>query len=164
MSRSRSSGFVVVPVGGRPPREPDATCEGCGALGTVGRATRSDAAGKPTEEHRFCARCWPEGSAFYRARWQEERRRASLAWRDRSRGGADVPPPASGMAFASATWHGTLELVRQLTEQVRHYREPPSREHLRRIAADIRASAAGLEGPMPIEVRRFLAEYGEDAG
>src|SRR5687767_3680242 len=43
-------------------REPDAACEGCGARGTVGRATRTAAAGEPVEEHRYCARCWPEWS------------------------------------------------------------------------------------------------------
>jgi hypothetical protein len=160
-----SSHVVVVPVGDRPPRDPDATCEGCGALGTVGRATRTNAAGEATEEHRFCARCWPEWSAFYRARWEEEGCRATLAWWDRPRKAGDTaPPPAWGMAFDSATWHGTLEFVRALTAQARYYRDPPSREQLAQFAADIRALAPEREGPMPIEVRAFLAEYEDRAG
>lgn len=74
---------------------------------------------------------------------------------------ADVPPPAPrGMSFVSATWHGTIDLVRELTLQARYYREPPTAETLASIADGIRASAAEKERPMPIEVRAFLAEFG----
>jgi hypothetical protein len=33
-------------------------------------------------------------------------------------------------------------------------------EHVARVAADIRRGATEREGPMPIEVRAFLAEFG----
>jgi hypothetical protein len=167
MSDSSSSSVLVTVVGDNPSRDPSATCEGCGTVGTVGRATRMDAGGAVTEEHRFCARCWPEWSAFYRARWQDEARRATLKWWDQPRDAPpEEPPPAWGMSFDSATWHGILEYVGTLTMQARYYRNSPSREYLARLAADIRARAADREGPMPIEVRSFLAEYGdpEDRG
>jgi hypothetical protein len=158
-----SEATVTVAVGGRPARDADAICEGCGVRGTVGRATRQDSTGSLNEEHRYCADCWPEWSAFYRARWREQGRRKSLEWHDRVREHNDAPPPPSwGMSFESATWHGVAEFAQKLTEQARFYREPPSRESLARMAADIRASAADKVGPMPFEVRAFLAEFGQD--
>jgi hypothetical protein len=168
MTESRS-GEVVLVVGGHPAREPDATCEGCGARGTVGRATRhSGEQGRVVEQHRYCARCWPEWSAFYRARWEDESRRASLAWRDLPREDRDTPPPPPrGMSFETATWHPMIELVRALTLQARALNAPPPTaeararfvEHVARVAADIRRGALEREGPMPIEVRAFLAEF-----
>ena len=169
MTESRSP-EVVLAVGGHSAREPDAICEGCGARGTVGRATRhTGEQGEVVEEHRYCARCWPEWSAFYRARWQDESRRASLAWRDLPREDRDAqPPPPSGMSFETATWHPTIELVRSLTLQARGLSAPPPTDEARtrfaeqvtRVAAEIRRGAAEREGPMPIEVRAFLAEFG----
>jgi hypothetical protein len=64
------------------------------------------------------------------------------------------------MSFVSATWHGTIDFVRNLTIQARYYREPPSAETLARFAVDIRRMASDMEGPMPFEVRAFLAEFG----
>ena len=158
-----SRAAVIVPVGGSAV-DPDATCEGCGVRGTVGRAVRSDATGGPLEEHRFCANCWPEWSAFYRGRWQEAVRRASIAWRDRSpHDQSSTPSPASGMSFESATWHGVIEFVQKMTLQARYYRDPPSRDVLSRLASEIRAVAHEKVGPMPLEVRAFLAEFGREA-
>jgi hypothetical protein len=143
--------------------EPDAVCEGCGARGTVGRAGRGDAMNAEIEEHRFCADCWPEWSAFYRARWQEQARRAGAARRDRPHDArAMTPPTASGMWFESATWHGVIDFVRTMSLQARYYRDPPNPEALARFAADIRAQAPHKVGPMPIEVGAFLAEFGRD--
>ena len=156
-----SSGCM--PVDTRPPREPDGLCEGCGARGTVGRASRHDASGTYVEEHRYCADCWPEWSAFYRARWEERGRRESLAWLESPRDLTDAPPPpppAWGMVFASATWHDVVDLVNKLTERARSHRDPPNPEALARLAAQIRDHAAERVGPMPLEVRAFLAEFG----
>ncbi len=172
MSKSQSGEFVIV-VGDRPAREPHATCEGCGAHGTVGRTTRhSGEQGQVVEQHRYCARCWPEWSAFYRARWEAESRRASLAWRDLLREDRNTPtPPPSGMSFETATWHPLIELVRTLTLQARALNAPPPTaeararfvEYVARVAADIQRGAPEREGPMPIEVRAFLAEFGHGA-
>jgi len=158
-----SHATVLIAGDGRPVVDPNATCEGCGARGTVGRAVRSDATGQPIEEHQFCADCWPEWSAFYRARWQEAVRRASIAWRDRApENRASTPPLASGMWFESATWHGVIYFVQKLTLQARYYRDPPPRDVLGRVASEIRAKAHEKVGPTPIEVRAFLAEFGRD--
>ena len=63
---------------GLPPREPDAQCEACGAQGTVGRAVRFEENDEIREVHRFCRTCWPEQSARYKARWEEESRPVRL--------------------------------------------------------------------------------------
>src|SRR4051812_16792693 len=148
---------IAIPIGDQPARDADAICEGCGTRGTVGRAARGDATGT-SEEHRYCADCWPEWSAFYRARWQEQARRASLAWRDGPRGAE--PPPAWGMSFDSATWHGVIDVVKKLTEQAHSFKEPPTPEKLAQVADSIRGFACEKVGPMPVEVRSFLAEFG----
>jgi hypothetical protein len=162
VSGSISKGVICMPVDTRPAREPDALCEGCGGRGTVGRASRHDASGAFVEEHRYCADCWPEWSAFYRARWEERGRRESLAWLESPRDLTDAPlppPPAWGMVFESATWHGVMDLVRQL-QKARYHSDPPSPEVLARFAAEIRDQSPEKVGPMPLEVRAFLAEFG----
>jgi hypothetical protein len=160
VSNDHLNGTVAISGGDGPLRDPDARCEGCGARGTVGRARRQNAADGSVEEHRYCADCWPEWSAFYRARWQEQRRRAVLAWRDRPRDADEAPSlSAGGMWFESDTWHGVIEFVQTLTRQARYYREPPSAEDLAGFAAGIRAAAANKVGPMPLEVRAFLAAF-----
>jgi hypothetical protein len=166
VSDSTSSGVICMPVDPRPAREPDELCEGCGARGTVGRASRHDASGTFVEEHRFCADCWPEWSAFFRTRWDERGRRETLAWLDHPRDATDTPPPPPpnwGMAFQSATWHGVRDFVERLTEQLRYYRDPPSPEVLARYAVEIRDGAAERVGPMPLEVRDFLAKFGRSS-
>jgi hypothetical protein len=164
MSVPQTGEVVAITGSDGPLIEPDAVCEGCEARGTVGRASRGDTASAKLEEHRFCADCWPEWSAFYRARWQEQARRASTAWLDRPRDARDqTPPRASGTWFESATWHGVIDFVRNVTLQARYYRDPPSPEALARYAADIRALTPTKVGPMPREVRAFLAEFGRES-
>ena len=116
MSVTETGGVVAVTGSDQPLIEPDVICEGCGARGTVGRAGRGNAASAEIEQRRFCADCWPEWSAFYRARWQEQERRASVAWRARPHGAPATAPAASGMWFESATWHGVADLVRVLNQ------------------------------------------------
>ena len=158
----RSSVTVIIGGDDRPLIDAEAVCEGCGVRGTVGRAVRSEANGNPVEVHRFCAECWPEWPAFYRARWEDRVRIATLAWKDQPPGTSVEPPAPSGMWFESATWHGVIDVVKRLMRESRYYREPPSREVLARVASEIRAKAGEKVGPMPIEVRAFLAEFGND--
>lgn len=146
---------------GLPAREPDAECEACGARGTVGRAMRTDGAGHPTEIHRFCLACWPEHSARYRARWEEETRVASEAW---LRDPANAPrPPGRGAAFEAATWHSTLNLVREIRTALRPP-NVPTPDALAQVAQQIQQYATELAGDMPLEVEIFLREYGDHAG
>ena len=134
--------------------EPDAVCEQCGAVGTIGRAARTDSDGHPTEIHRSCLRCWPEEMARYRARWTEEDRLAAEAW---MRNPALQPQhPSRGMVFDALTWHTTLELVRDLQRGVYG---PASEEELRKIAQDIVGYSRDFRGDIPMEVEMFLKEH-----
>ncbi len=152
--------FVVMTSTGLPPREPSAQCEACGATGTVGRAVRTDADGRMVEVHRFCATCWAEQSARYRARWEEETRVARDAWLSDP---VHIPqPPAGGASFESATWHATVAFLHEINRALRPP-APPTAEQLAGIAADIRAHAHEMDGPMPIAVMAFLRLYGDAA-
>jgi hypothetical protein len=137
------------------PREPEARCEVCGTLGTVGRASRTDSSGSATEMHRFCLTCWPEQSARYRARWAEEDR----LWAERfHRGEAPARGAGPGMMFEAATWHATLDLVRTL--ELRLVAPiAPSKEALAQVARDIEANASRFDGEMPLAVESFIARY-----
>jgi len=136
-------------------RDPDATCEGCGTTGTVGRAVRTGADETIVESHRFCAACWPEQSARYRARWEEEDRLREEAFhRGEAPGGV-----GHGTWFEAATWHGTLELVRSI-ERTMIAPMPPAPADLASLVEEIRAYAPELEGPMPLEVEMFVQRYG----
>lgn len=136
-------------------RDPDARCQSCGVIGTVGRASRTDSAGAVLESHRFCGACWPEQMARYRARWSEE---------DRLRGDRFLrgQEPARGagpaMTFESATWHNTLDLVRRVQRQL-IAPVVPSKEALADLARDIEASASLFDGEMPYEVEAFIRRY-----
>ena len=141
-------------------REPEAVCEGCGVTGTVGRAARAAPTGETLEIRRFCASCWPEQSARYRARWDEEDR----LWTDQfMRGRVPSRGAGPGMSFISATWHGTLELVEQI-ERSMIAPIPPSPESLARMAADIERHAPDKEGEMPFAVEAFIRRYGAQPG
>ena len=140
-------------------RNPAATCEACGTLGTIGRAVRTDPSGAATETHRFCAGCWPEQSARYRARWQEEDRRRSD---DFLRGRSRTVGAGPGMWFQAATWHGALDVVRQI-ERLMIAPIPPAAQDLAPLAAQIREGLGKLEGEMPFEVESFLQRYGAPA-
>jgi hypothetical protein len=142
-------------------RDPNAECAGCGVSGTVGWAARTDTSGAVLETHRFCAACWPEQAARYRARWEEEdRRHADALLRGRAPAAAGA---GRGMWFEAATWHGTLDLVRQI-EQTMVAPVPPAPADLARLAEEIRGRASQIEGEMPWEVEAFLHRYGTPAG
>jgi hypothetical protein len=66
------------------------------------------------------------------------------------------------MWFESATWHGTLEVVR-IIQRTMIAPIPPSPHDLAEMAAQIREYAAEKEGEMPFEVEMFLRLYGEPA-
>jgi hypothetical protein len=135
-------------------RDADAECEACGAIGTIGRANRSDASGDIFETHRFCAACWPEQSARYRARWEEEDRLRS----DRFMRGVEPPSAGTGMSFESASWHGTLEFVREIQRAMVRLSAPSPTDRAA-IAAEIEASAQLHDGEMPFEVEMFVRQY-----
>lgn len=140
-----------------PARDPTARCDGCGAMGTVGRATRTDGQDVVLEQHCFCLACWPEQSARYRARWEEEHRLVQdAAMRGERPHGTGV---GHGMTFETATWHTALDLVRQI-ERSMVATVPPTRPDLAAFAAEIQRQAPELVGEMPWEIEMFLQRYG----
>lgn len=68
-----------------------------------------------------------------------------------------------GMAFESATWHTTLDIVREMTRSM-HLMMPPSRSDLEWLAAEIEQWAPRLVGDMPWEVEAFLQTHRAGAG
>jgi hypothetical protein len=142
---------VIMRSSGLPLCEPEQTCEVCGTAGTVGRAMRTNPRGDPTEIHRFCAPCWPEHSAALRARWEESSRLRREAW---LRDPEHAAPPEGGTAFECATWHGALELVREVNRAVRA--TPPTSAQLRNIAEELATSAVLHVGEMPFEIKVFI--------
>jgi hypothetical protein len=158
-SSGESSRCLVV---GPPPderlgRDPTAVCEACGVVGTIGRAIRTDNTGAVIEAHRFCFGCWPEQSARYRARWME----VMAQRRERFHRGLERGSSAGGegMAFEAATWHTTLDFVRQI-EAAMIAPVPPTKDVLEHYATQIAANAPRLEGAMPLEVEIFVRRYG----
>ncbi len=135
-------------------RDAEALCEGCSVMGTVGIAVRFDAENAPIEIHRFCALCWPEQSARYIARWDEEVRVASEA----SLRGELLDATNTSSMFGSTTWHGTLALVREI-ERSMHPPLPPTPQDLARMAAEIARVAPTHDGAMPHEVMMFIQRH-----
>lgn len=140
-------------------RETNAVCDGCGHTGIIGRAMRTAPTGETTEAHRFCAACWPEQSARYRARWAEEDRVRSD---DFMRGRLPASGAGYGMQFAAATWHTTLEIVEQI-ERSMVPSVPASPEALAQLAADIERHAPEVDGEMPFAVEAFVRRYGRSS-
>ena len=140
-----------------PVREPDALCEGCGARGTESDApdvrTRRALSRRCTASARTAGLSGPRSIGLA---GMNSDAGPHLAWLDRSSGAEPSPqPPSAGAWFESATWHGVIEFVETLTLQARYYRDPPSPEHLARIAAEIRAHAGDKVGPMPLRSEGF---------
>lgn len=155
-------GGMTICGSGLPAREPEATCEGCGATGTVGRANRHFKQGE-TETHRFCVHCWPEWSARLRARWEEQdrlRHEDFMRATERHQEALSVSQSGTGMSFEAATWHNTLSMVRSLLGWVHNQSPPPAPADLRTMADEIASGASQVEGTMPWEVELFVAQYG----
>ena len=147
--------FVALHGSGLLPKDPDARCDECGHLGTVGRALRLQD-GVEIQHFRFCAACWVEESARLDARWHEEDAEAQdVAFRARSVG----HQPSMGSAFESATWHGARRFVQEHLYPSLRSATPPSAASLREIAEQYRAMAPEMVGPMPYIIELFIAEY-----
>lgn len=153
---------VVMRGTGLPLREPDATCESCGARGTVGRAVRTDAHGEPLEIHRFCRACWPEERARFRAQWDEEARVSAERFHREPDAPAPVPAPA-GYTLEGATWHGVLELVAEL-RLLAAPRQPISPEAIALMTAEWARLEQEWGEPIPMEIRAFLDAVRDGTG
>ena len=148
--------FVELRGTGLPPKDPDALCDACGGVGTVGRAMRFQD-DVEIQHFRFCVTCWVEESARLRARWEEEDAQAQeAAFRTRSVG----TQPSMAMAFESATWHGARRYLKEQLHPSLRSATPPTEAALQRIADQYRSMAPEMVGPMPYVIEVFIAEYG----
>ena len=140
------------------PREPDATCDGCGATGTVGQATRFTS---PRTVRRFCRACWPAARRRLAAAWGAEMdARAERLGRGEASGG-DAPP---GFSFRSRAWDDAVEFLERIEAAGAGGEPGPTRADLAALAAQIRSLAPEMDGPMPPAVADFLRRFDPPAG
>jgi hypothetical protein len=165
MERSFSSS-VTVTVDETDPRDPVARCDRCGSRGTIARAMRHT---DPPLVFRYCSPCWPTAQEELEARqreelkqWQESQK-ASFEVHDRyaSRGSALLSAPAA-WSSASRSWHDTRRFLALIAQPVKGGAAPTPSD-LAAIAADIRAKAAEMDGPIPRDIEDFLSSYGPRA-
>lgn len=101
---------------GVPLSDPQATCAACGVLGTIGRIVRMDEHSAVLDVQRFCRACWPT----QRARFQAQNADNMRARLDAFRQNPDVElGPGDGYEIAGASWHGVLELIRDMEAAMR---------------------------------------------
>jgi len=157
-----SSASVSITVDDTDPRDPAARCDQCGTLGTIARAVRHTA---PQLVLRYCSRCWPAWQEEHEARQREEHKQwqqADRAWAMRAHNpqGAPasqpLPPPA--WTCSSRSWYDAQRFLALITQPVKGG-PAPTPDILAAIALEIRAKAAEMDGPMPPEVKDFLARH-----
>jgi hypothetical protein len=148
----RSHTLVTITVDNTDPRDPTATCDRCGKVGTVARATRHS---EPPLILRYCADCWPTAESELEARQNVERRK----WRRLSAKNTSAAPAWS---WASRSWHDVVKFLNLLAQSPKDGRAP-TREVLVSIASEIRATANEMSGTMPAEVEAFLKRYSPPA-
>jgi hypothetical protein len=136
MERSSNRSIAIVTLDETDPRDPTANCDRCGARGTVARAVRHT---DPPLVLRYCSHCWPDAQDEVEARQHE------AAWSSASRSWFDV--------------RRFLALIAMPTKGG----PPPTSADLSEIAADIRAKAPEMDGPIPQDVEAFLSSHGPPA-
>jgi hypothetical protein len=134
MDRSFSSSVTVVEVDNTDPRDPVARCDRCGIQGTVARAVRHT---DPPLVLRYCGQCWPSVHEELDQRQHE-----------------DPTPWSTG----SRTWYDARQFL-GLIAQLPKGGASPTPAILATIAAEIRAQAAEMDGPIPSDIADFLAMH-----
>lgn len=161
MERSFSRSVSVI-VTETDPRDPAARCDRCGSRRTVARAVRHT---DPPLVLRYCSPCWPAAQEELEARqrdelkqWQEAQR-ASFQVHDRYTSWASASPSApAAWSSASRSWYDTRRFLALIAHPVKGGPAPTSSD-LAAIAADIRAKAAEMDGPIPPDVEGFLSSH-----
>jgi hypothetical protein len=161
----RSFNRSVVTVDETDPRDPTANCDRCGARGTVARAVRHT---DPPLVLRYCGPCWPAALEELEARQSEELKhwreaqRASFDVRNHTRGASAPAPPPAAWSSASRSWFDTRRFLALIAQSMKGGPAPTSSD-LASIAADIRAKAPEMDGPIPRDVEAFLSSHGPPA-
>jgi hypothetical protein len=125
---------VTVTVDDSDPRDPAARCDRCGALGTIARAIRHT---DPPLILRYCGPCWPLAETEIEEREREER----ASW-----------------TISSRSWYDARRFLAMLAQLPKEGPTPTS-QHLATLAAEIRAGAAEMDGPIPSDIEEFLARH-----
>jgi hypothetical protein len=155
-------GSVTLAVDDTDPRDSTARCNRCGSQGTAARAVRHT---EPPLVLRYCSSCWPTAQEELEARQRDElkkwreARRASFEARDSDpRGRSALPLAPAPWSSASRSWYDARRFFALLGQPVKGG-SPPTSSHLAAIAADIRSKAVEIDGPIPPDVKDFLARY-----
>lgn len=140
---------------GVPLTDPHATCATCGVLGTIGRIVRMDEHSVVLDVQRYCRACWPVQRDRFNARQFEDLRARHDAF---VRNPDAEPTPGFGYELAGASWHGVLELIRDM--------QAATRGAPRLDPAQLAVMCDGwpdlereLGEPMPPEARAFYDAY-----
>jgi hypothetical protein len=161
MERSFSRSVTVVSVDETDPRDPTANCDRCGARGTVARAVRHT---DPLLVLRYCGPCWPSAQEELEVRQSEELKhwreaqRASFEMRNHTPSASVPAPPPAAWSSASRSWFDTRRFLALIALPANEGPAPTSSD-LAAIAADIRAKAPEMDGPIPRDVEDFLSSH-----
>jgi hypothetical protein len=147
------SDFVAFPDDdGSSPRHPNAACDQCGRMGTAVRVTRHHT---PVVVNRYCSSCWREVRADVCLPSPASRSAATvMALLARPKG-----PPVT---VVSRSWDDTIDFIERLTYRSGGVRALSPREldaYRATVAAEIKARAWDMDGPMPREVQAFVERH-----
>ena len=162
MDKSFSS--VSVTVDETDPRDPDAQCDRCGRRGTVARAVRHS---EPPSVFRYCSSCWPDAQEELEAKQNDELEQSREAQRAFVAGGyprealPSLPTPVA-WSSSSRSWHDTRRFL-ELIAKPSSGGPAPTSTNLAMIAADIRAMAPEMDGPIPSDIQDFLDRHSPPA-
>lgn len=166
MQRSFSSSQAVVTDDDSDPRDPSAQCDRCGTRGTVARAVRHT---EPPLVLRYCSSCWPAAQEELEARqrdelkqWRDAQRASREVHNRRASGAAASPSDLPAWTIASRSWYDVRGFL-ALIEQTMKGGPAPTSADLAAIAADIGATAAEMDGPIPPDVEDFIAKHSPPA-
>lgn len=153
---------ISIPIDDSDPRDRAAQCDRCGRQGTIARAVRHTV---PPLVLRYCGPCWPAAQEDLAERQRVEQEQASKAdreWIDvwtRSREASPAPPPSlPGWSSSSRSWHDVRKFLTLIAQPPKGGSAPTSAQ-LVEIAAEIRAAAIEMDGPMPPDVEEFIARH-----
>jgi hypothetical protein len=114
---------------------------------------------------RYCGPCWPAAQEELKERQRTEQEQASKVHREwldvwsRNPEAPNVAPPSQpGWSNSSRSWYDVRQFLTLITQAARGG-PAATLEQFAEIAADIRAGAIEMDGPMPPDVEAFIARH-----